>query len=122
MSITHFSFELSVPAPPFLKKIRTCSVYAPPFLKKIRTCSVYAPTNLKFTRRSVRTRTLFWKSNPYLFRLRTILGVRVRRRRRIPSTYSGVCSKPIRVLTRTKSSCTDDRLPLGYDIPDFEFI
>ena len=31
-------------------------------------------------------------------------------------------SKPIRVLTRTKSSCSDDRLPLGYDIPDFELI
>ena len=23
-------------------------------------------------------------------------------------------SKPIRVLTRTKSSCSDDRLPIGY--------
>ena len=29
-------------------------------------------------------------------------------------------SKPIRVLTRTKSLCSDDRLPLGYLLPDFQ--
>ena len=28
--------------------------------------------------------------------------------------------KPIRVLTRTKSSCSDDRLPLGYLLPDWQ--
>ena len=28
--------------------------------------------------------------------------------------------KPIGVLTRTKSSCSDDRLPLGYLLPDFQ--
>ena len=28
--------------------------------------------------------------------------------------------KPIRVLTRTKPSCSDDRLPLGYLLPDFQ--
>ena len=28
-------------------------------------------------------------------------------------------SKPIRVLTRTKSSCSDDRLPIGYLLLDF---
>ena len=29
-------------------------------------------------------------------------------------------SKPIRVLTRTKSSCSDERLPIGYLLPDFQ--
>ena len=29
-------------------------------------------------------------------------------------------SKPIRVLTRTQSSCSDDRLPIGYLLPDFQ--
>ena len=29
-------------------------------------------------------------------------------------------SKPIKVLTRTKSSGSDDRLPLGYLLPNFE--
>ena len=29
-------------------------------------------------------------------------------------------SKPIRVLTRTKCSCSDDRLPIGYLLPDFQ--
>ena len=28
-------------------------------------------------------------------------------------------SKPIGVLTPTKSSCSDDRLPIGYSMPDF---
>ena len=31
-------------------------------------------------------------------------------------------SKPIRVLTRTKSSCSDVRLPLSYPLPDFQQI
>ena len=30
--------------------------------------------------------------------------------------------KPIRVLTGTKSSCSDDRQPLGYLLPDFQQI
>ena len=29
-------------------------------------------------------------------------------------------SKPIWVLTRTKCSCSDDRLPMGYLLPDFQ--
>ena len=29
-------------------------------------------------------------------------------------------SKPIRVLMRTKSSCSDERLPKGYSLPDFQ--
>ena len=29
-------------------------------------------------------------------------------------------SKPICVLTRTQSSCSDDRLPIGYLLPDFQ--
>jgi len=29
-------------------------------------------------------------------------------------------SKPIRVLTRTKSSCSDERLPIGYSIRNFQ--
>ena len=29
-------------------------------------------------------------------------------------------SKTIRVLTRTQSSCSDDRLPIGYLLPDFQ--
>ena len=28
--------------------------------------------------------------------------------------------KPIRVLTCTKSSCSDDHLPIGYSLPDFQ--
>ena len=31
-------------------------------------------------------------------------------------------SKPIRVLTRTKSSCSDDRLPIGYLLRNFQQI
>ena len=31
-------------------------------------------------------------------------------------------SKPIGVLTRTKSSCSDERLPIGYSLPDFQLI
>ena len=31
-------------------------------------------------------------------------------------------SKPIRVLTRTKCSCSDDRLPISYSLPDFQQI
>ena len=31
-------------------------------------------------------------------------------------------SKPIRVLTRTKSSCSDERLPISYSLPDFQLI
>ena len=29
-------------------------------------------------------------------------------------------SKPIRVSTRIKSSCSDERLPIGYPLPDFQ--
>ena len=29
-------------------------------------------------------------------------------------------SKPIGVLTRTKSSCSDERLPIGYSLHDFQ--
>ena len=29
-------------------------------------------------------------------------------------------SKPIRVLTRWTTSCSDDRVPLGYPLPDFQ--
>ena len=31
-------------------------------------------------------------------------------------------SKPIRVLTRTKSSCSDERQPISYSLPDFQQI
>ena len=31
-------------------------------------------------------------------------------------------SKPIGVLTRTKSFCRDDRLPISYSLPDFQLI
>ena len=32
------------------------------------------------------------------------------------------CSKPIWVLTRTKCSCSDDNLPIGYSLPNFQQI
>ena len=32
------------------------------------------------------------------------------------------CSKTIGVLTRTKCSCSDDHLPIGYLLPDFQLI
>ena len=38
----------------------------------------------------------------------------------LKKNLSSNCCKPIRVLTRTKSSCSDDRLPLGYLLPDFQ--
>ena len=31
-------------------------------------------------------------------------------------------SKPIRVLTRTKCLCSDDHLPIGYSLPNFQLI
>ena len=42
--------------------------------------------------------------------------------RRTQKSKLHTTSIPIRVLTRTKSSCSDDRLPLGYLLPDFQQI